>query len=103
MNKRIIQEEKIICLMIELYEKKHKVCLDELRDYALLRLEKCPFKENKHFCSNCSIHCYNKQMQQQIKKVMKYSGPRIVFSHPIISFKHLFETLKEKRKCKIVK
>ena len=29
---------------------------------------------------------------------MRFSGPRIVFRHPIIAFKHLIETKREKRK-----
>ena len=30
----------------------------ELAEYAAFRLEKCPFKRNKGFCSYCKIHCY---------------------------------------------
>ncbi len=28
------------------------------------------------FCSNCRVHCYSPDMRQQIKKVMRFSGPQ---------------------------
>ena len=31
---------------------------EKLKEYVSLRLNKCPFGENKTFCSNCKIHCY---------------------------------------------
>ncbi len=72
----------------------------ELRDYALFRLEKCPFKVHKKFCSFCKIHCYQPNMRDEIKKVMKYSGPRLIFSHPIFSISHVIQMIHYKRKLK---
>ncbi len=105
MANKIEKEKKISYLMIDLYcKKKHKVkkncvcesCL-ELKQYVALRLDKCPFKENKTFCSNCKIHCYNKTMQSRIKDVMRFSGPRMIFYHPILAIKHLILSEREKK------
>ncbi|MCB5496195.1 nitrous oxide-stimulated promoter family protein [[Ruminococcus] gnavus] len=42
------------------------------------------------------MHCYQKTYRQQIREVMKYSGKRIIFKHPVIAFKHVINTLKYK-------
>lgn len=63
----------------------------------MMRTDKCPFMESKTFCSNCKVHCYKPDMQQRIRQVMRFSGPRIVFYHPILAVKHIIESRKEKR------
>ena len=102
---RLEKEEKVSCLMIDLYYRHHdKVnkenspeCID-LKNYVKLRLSKCPFGENKTFCSNCKIHCYKPEYREKIRRVMRYSGPVMIFYHPILAIKHLIECKKEKRK-----
>jgi hypothetical protein len=71
-----------------------------LKEYALFRLEKCPFKVNKQFCSFCKIHCYKPEYRQEIKKVMKYAGPRMLFSHPIFALSHVVQMIKYKKNLK---
>ncbi len=39
-------------------------------------------------------------MREKISQVMKFSGPRIMFYHPIVAIKHILETFKFKRKAK---
>ena len=43
---------------------KRELCSEcqELLDYALLRLEKCPFQELKSTCVNCQVHCYRAEI-----------------------------------------
>lgn len=94
----IDQEKKLIAMMIAIYENDNHVDLTALKDYAFKRIEHCPRKEEKTFCSSCPIHCYQKVYQEQIRKVMKYSGKRILFKHPIIAIRHLINTLKYKLK-----
>ena len=36
-------------------------------------------------------------MRAKIAAVMRYSGPRLTFTHPVIAFAHLSETIKTKR------
>lgn len=101
-------EVKLIPKMIEIYchgnhhTKKGNLCheCEELKEYSLFRLSKCPFKVNKGFCSFCKIHCYKPDMRQKIKEVMKYSGPRMTFTHPIFSFTHVYQMLKYKKGLK---
>ncbi len=68
-----------------------------LHDYALQRIERCPFMETKTFCSACKVHCYKPEMREQIRAVMRWSGPRMLFVHPVLAIRHMKETMKAKR------
>ena len=100
------KELKTVAMMIEKYcrgvhkSERGKLCeeCETLLSYVESRLSKCPHGDEKPFCSNCKIHCYKPDMRDKIKKIMRYSGPRTVFSHPIVSTKHLIETKREKKK-----
>ena len=102
-NKRK-REKRIVAEMIALYCRDHhqmkKPCADcaALIEYAHQRSDKCPFIENKTFCSNCKVHCYKPDMRERICKVMRYSGPRMMKTHPILSIRHLIESRLEKHK-----
>lgn len=101
-------ETKTVNLMIALYcHKKHKskkgnLCPEckELKEYCEYRLSLCPWGDKKPFCSNCSIHCYNKEHRERIREVMRFSGPRMLFHHPILAIRHIKETIKQKRKLR---
>lgn len=94
---RINTEKKVISQMISLYcMKKHngeELCSEcqALKAYALKRLENCRYGESKPFCNRCSTPCYAKEQKERIKKVMRFSGPRMLFYHPITTVKHLFK------------
>ena len=72
------------------------VC-QQLSDYAKLRSQKCPFMEEKTFCANCKVHCYKPEMREQIRKVMRFSGPRMLLYHPVLAVWHLICSVKEKK------
>lgn len=72
----------------------------ELRDYAFQRTDRCPFMKEKTFCSNCRVHCYRQDMRDRIRAVMRYSGPRMIFHHPVLAVRHLSESKKEKKAAK---
>ena len=86
-------EKLLVSEMIALYCRKNhhmaKGCLcpqcQALHDYALQRIERCPFMETKTFCSACKVHCYKPEMREQIRVVMRWSGPRMLFVHPVLA------------------
>lgn len=98
LNEKREKEKQIVQLMIELYEKKKKVDLTDLKEYTFLRIDRCPFMENKTFCSQCKVHCYNRENREKIKEVMRFSGPRMLFYHPVLAIKHMYLTLKSKKR-----
>jgi hypothetical protein len=99
---RIKREKKTIDAMIHLYCRKHHGTKDELcpectelYDYAMLRLSKCPFQENKSTCGKCLVHCYKPDMKTKVTKVMRYSGPRMLLHHPLLALHHVFDGRKK--------
>ena len=109
MQYRLSEKEKqIVDLMIHLYcrkkhktvEKHHGLCeeCEKLRDYAAMRVDKCPFMETKTFCSNCRVHCYKPQMREESRNVMRFAGPRMLFYHPIMAIRHVITSAKEKKR-----
>ena len=100
------REKRVVAEMIALYcrdtHKRAKGALcpecEELIAYAHLRSDKCPFMENKTFCSNCKVHCYQPDMREKIRRVMRYSGPRMMKTHPILAIRHLVESRMERAK-----
>ena len=99
------REKKIVSEMIALYcrgnhgGKEGLLCLEcqALLQYARERSDRCPFMEQKTFCSNCRIHCYKPDMREKIRAVMRWSGPRMIFHHPVMAIRHVIESKKEKR------
>ncbi len=98
------EEKKVVKKMIALYcngnhNTNGNLCADcyELNEYASERLSRCPFGEEKPTCGSCSIHCYKPEKRQQIKKVMKFAGPRMLFISPIYTLKHFYKEYKRNR------
>lgn len=67
-----------------------------LLDYAHQRLERCKFGEDKPSCTRCPVHCYKPAMREQIRQVMRYSGPRMLLHDPIMAIRHLWDFLRAK-------
>ena len=94
---RIKREAKAVTAMIDMYCHKHhsadELCQEcsALLEYAHRCLEKCPFQEGKTTCIKCPVHCYKPVMRERIREVMRYSGPRMMYRHPIVAILHLID------------
>ena len=108
-EKKRQKEQYVVEEMIRLYCRKNhpkekrqegKKCPDcqRLSDYAKQRSQKCPFMEEKTFCANCKVHCYKPEMREQIRQVMRFSGPRMLLYHPFLAIWHLVCSKKESKK-----
>lgn len=62
---------------------------DELWDYARERVERCRFGDGKPTCAACPVHCFKPSMRESIRAVMRYSGPRMLWRHPLLALLHL--------------
>ncbi len=107
LNAKREREKEVVSLMIQLYCRKNHGCRNglcpqcaELDAYARRRSDHCPFMETKTFCNNCKVHCYKPEMREKIRMVMRFSGPRMIFYHPILAIRHLIESKKEARKVR---
>jgi hypothetical protein len=96
-NYDLFLESLTLYKMIKLYCNSHhnsltnklcKECLG-LFKYARKRLNLCPYYQNKIACNNCKIHCYQEPFKSQIKRVMQFSGPKLLFHAPALAIRHL--------------
>ncbi|MBP1638596.1 MAG: hypothetical protein H6Q17_179 [Bacteroidetes bacterium] len=90
-------EAETLRTMIGIYcKQKHKqseLCdaCRSLLTYAEQRLSKCPFAPDKPFCKHCTIHCYKPQARKEIRRVMRYASPRMIFHYPWLTIKHVLK------------
>lgn len=96
-GQRIDREKKTIRSMISLYQRR---CPDAQADvehyqalnaYADKRLDKCVFGEEKPACKQCPIHCYQPAKREEMKQIMRWAGPRMLWRHPILTIRHLID------------
>jgi hypothetical protein len=62
-----------------------------LLDYARTRLARCPYGTAKPTCAKCPTHCYKPAMREQVRAVMRHSGPRMIKRHPLLAAAHLVD------------
>jgi hypothetical protein len=94
-NRRLAREWKTITAMIRCFCHDHHntnnaLCPEcqKLQDYAGVRLERCRFGAQKPTCANCPVHCYQKARREEVRLVMRYAGPRMLWRHPVVSLFH---------------
>jgi hypothetical protein len=98
-HKRMRREKKTINYMVNIYCKAHhgasngELCSEcqQFKEYAFLRLDKCPFQDKKSTCAKCKIQCYKPDMKLQVNKIMRYSGPRLLRYHPKLALHHIWD------------
>ena len=95
---RIKREKKTLEAMVNIYcrakhETHSELCPEctEFLAYAKMRLDKCPFQEKKSTCGKCLVHCYKPDMKERVKRVMRYSGPRMLLHHPGLALHHAWD------------
>ena len=94
---KIEHDKYIVRRMIELYCRRHlKIKTEELPseyqhliDYTARRLDHCHFGEKKVACKNCPIHCYAPEEREEIRRIMRWSGPRMILYSPKDVLLHL--------------
>lgn len=96
--KKIKQDERTVMAMARIYCRGHQhicepgklLCVDckQTIEYANERTRRCPQKR-KGTCDTCTIQCYKPAMREKIRAIMAYSGPRMMFHHPLMALQHL--------------
>ncbi|MFW9845178.1 MAG: nitrous oxide-stimulated promoter family protein [Candidatus Thorarchaeota archaeon] len=96
---RISREKRTVEKMIQYYcERKHRsdsgsLCEEcaSLKEYSIERLNHCQFGEEKPTCRKCTVHCYRPMMREEIRRVMRFSGPRLAIRMPLEWIRHAFD------------
>jgi hypothetical protein len=95
MGSKIQREKKTIEAMISIYcRKKHgtvQMCDEcvKMMEYACKRVDRCIFHAEKPACKDCPVHCYAPLMKEKVKEVMRFAGPRMIYLHPVMAFRHM--------------
>ena len=106
--RRIEKEKKTLDKLMFLYCRAHhntesgELCeeCNVLRDYAKTRIDKCVFGINKPTCQNCHVHCYKPEIKEEIIVVMRYSGPKMIYKHPLAAVNHFINKAVDKKKIR---
>jgi hypothetical protein len=96
---RRTREFRMIATMLRMYCHSHhasepaRLCPEclALHEYARRRLERCVFGDAKPTCANCTVHCYKASMREQIRQVMRWAGPRMLWRHPVLAVRHILD------------
>jgi hypothetical protein len=99
---RLARELKTIVVMLGIYCRDHhdaasrgdaSLCADcaSLHDYARQRLAGCTYGAEKPTCVNCQIHCYARRQREDMRTVMRYAGPRMLWRHPVLALAHVVD------------
>ena len=51
--------------------------------------------ETKLACAKCPIHCYQPEVREKVKAVMRYAGPRMIWRHPILALRHWLDAYRK--------
>ncbi|MCE1205959.1 MAG: nitrous oxide-stimulated promoter family protein [Spirochaetia bacterium] len=98
--RRLRREQRTVAVMIAMYCQNHhhsaELCPDcsALLAYAESRIKSCRFGSQKPSCVKCPIHCYKTDKREQIRQIMRFAGPRMLFRHPVLAFFHLSDSLR---------
>jgi Nitrous oxide-stimulated promoter len=86
--------------MIGMYCRAHHGTLDRcdecsgLLSYAHRKIDACVFHDSKPACNECRVHCYSSAMRESVRRVMRFSGPRMLAVHPVLSVLHMLDRLR---------
>lgn len=102
-KKRLAREWLTIARMVGIYCTDHHdshgdilcAACREFLDYAEVRLQKCPYGEDKPTCANCPVHCYKPARRAQVKEIMQYAGPRMLYRYPLLAIAHKLDGLRK--------
>lgn len=99
---RLTRERRTVRLMIEMYcRARHGtrtgLCesCEELSRYASMKIDRCVFHDAKPVCAECRVHCYKADMRDRIRRIMRFSGPRMLFSHPGLALMHGLDRMRK--------
>lgn len=98
---RLAREKRTVEAMVRMYCRdfhrgEQSLCeeCEGLLRYASVRLARCRFQEEKPACGKCPVHCYRPSMRRMVKDVMRHSGPRMTWRHPVYALLHFLDKLR---------
>lgn len=59
-------------------------------EYAILKRIKCPLEDEKPSCKHCRIHCYDTAHREKVRKIMSYTGRKLMMKGRVDYIWHYF-------------
>lgn len=101
-NARLAREWQTMTAMVRIFcRDQHHVadglCAEcrQFLDYAGVRLERCRFGLNKPACAKCPVHCYQRVRREQVRIIMRYAGPRMLWEQPLMGLRHWLDDFRK--------
>jgi len=101
-GERLVHEWQTMRTMAQIFCRDHHhsgdgLCAEcsQFLFYAQVRLERCRFGVEKPTCAQCPVHCYQKDRREQVRVMMRYAGPRMLWEHPLMSLRHWLDGWRE--------
>ena len=98
---RLAREWQTMTAMVRIYCRDHHhgaegLCAEceQFLSYANARLERCRFGVEKPTCAKCPVHCYQRDRREQVRVIMRYAGPRMMWKHPLMSLRHWLDSFR---------
>ena len=99
---RIEKEKSVVALMLRHYCHRYhtpdddNLCADcdGLMKYAMERLSHCRWGNSKPSCRKCPIHCYAPARREEIRRVMRVMGPKMLFIDPLAAIAHAWREMR---------
>lgn len=60
----------------------------EAVESTFARAANCPNHQTNN-CEDCEVKCQRGDAQKRIKQIMRYSAPRMIFCHPLMTLEYL--------------
>lgn len=99
---RLAREWRTMTTMVEFFCRAHHRSVNGLcaecrgfLTYANERLERCHFGVEKPVCAKCPVHCYQRERREQVRVIMRYAGPRMLWEHPLMSLRHWLDSFRK--------
>jgi hypothetical protein len=100
---RIRREKNTIGVMIGMYcRRRHGSRVQDcegcrnLLVHAHAKIDRCVFHDSKPACNECRVHCYSRQMREEIRDVMRFAGPRMMLFHPVLGALHMIDRMRHR-------
>ncbi len=101
---RLNREVRTLQVMIHMYCREQHLPAGDLCDqcqqlerYALERIDRCPYRSEKLACVKCPVHCYQPDMRARVRQVMRYTGPRMLVYHPLLTLLYYWDQWTHRR------
>lgn len=97
---KLEREQETILKMVKIYcdgfhRSSNGLCSEcqELAKYAIECVMRCRYGEDKPACGLCPTNCFREDSYTRIAAIMRYAGPRMLYKHPLLAFRHVLDAV----------